>query len=1106
MELNRTQVESATDGACSAAVSLNGEQVASDTEVACNTTESKPLESSPSKASSGDGVSPKRQGPQRVSVVEQPPLQPMSGEQQPQVSSSSSSRAKPGRRGMVIELCAGSAMLSRCFHEQGFVVMPVDHKQNRFHPLAKICNLSLTDESSWKYLFWLLDNEHIVYCHMAPPCGTCSRARELPGGPPPLRNEAFPWGFDDLDTQQRARVDAANAIYIGMAKFIEALIDRGIFFAVENPRNSLIWSLPIWKKIMKAAFFITFDACVYGGLRKTAKSFLTNVETLRAMEQRCNGGHSHLPFGRTKIAPGKYAYATAEEAAYPRPLCLQIVAQITLALGLTPILQDEFSTPARAFAGSLRLPRGRKVPPLISEFAGIHVLTLNQLPTVDSKRCITSQLQFLPPGAKFLSHVLVKSGADGDETNPKFQCTFGVFHTQEMFVQKALRLSHPFDSLCPLKDVFLRVLFKMITGGPFLVMKHRSDMLKKWLAWAGELSAAEKQLHLSLEAGVEQVLAKKRILLLEKLAESVGWEDREIFKLMKRGFDLVGTTPSSGVFDVEHKPAELSLAGLESSRKFMRPALLSKVLQTQVDDDHVELWEKTCKEAESPLLSGPYTPEEVDEIFPEGWMPVRRFGVRQSSGDSTKLRPIDDYSECKVNLAFGYCDKIDLRALDELIWVLRAWTTWVINRGTCEVTLNTGEVLSGSVHEAWQETTAAPMLSTMDLHAAYKQLPLSPSARAMSVVVLLNPITKSAGCFIGRALPFGSTASVVFFNRIARLIWRLGIELMLPWCNYYDDYPIFTPSCLEQSTMTTMVTLLNLLGFEFATDKLKQFSSEATMLGVEVDCGGWTTSNIVVRNKESRSKELAEFVKDLRVGGKLTTKQFLRVVGRLQFAEAQVMGRMGKLALSRIRGWMDHKEVVVDQTLIDELAMLVERLRRARPRTVPGISLEMPILIFTDGASEADVHTVGGVLIFPSSSTPRFFGCSVPDKLTTQWFGEMKHIIGPVEAYAVLVARKVWHQFVVGNRCIYFIDNFGAMDAFIKGSSTSRDFREILLGFERQECNGLHWPWFSRVPSPSNCADDPSRIGAVKCDTLLNSVRDSCWCPLTGARLLDIGT
>ena len=388
----------------------------------------------------------------------------------------------------------------------------------------------------------------------------------------------------------------------------------------------------------------------------------------------------------------------------------------------------------------------------------------------------------------------------------------------------------------------------------------------------------------------------------------------------------------------------------------MRPALLSKVLQTNVDDDHLELWEKTCKEAESPLLSGPFTPSEVDAMFPNGWT-VRRFGVRQSSGDTTKVRPIDDYSECKVNLSFGYCDKIDLRALDELIWVLRAWTTWVINRGACDVTLSSGEVLSGSVHGAWVDEAAAPLLTTMDLHSAYKQLALSPAARAMSVIVLLNPTTMSAGCFVGKALPFGSTASVIFFNRIARLVWRLGLELMLPWCNYYDDYPIFTPALLEKSTMTTMVTFLELLGFEFSADKLKPFGAEATMLGVEVDCAGWKTGNVVVKNKESRARELGDFVRELKVGGRLTTKQFLSVVGRLQFAEAQVMGRMGKLALSRIRSWMHPRAVVVDQELIDELTMLVERLRRSRPRTIPGISLEMPILVFTDGRDSLVVRS-----------------------------------------------------------------------------------------------------------------------------------------------------
>ena len=105
------------------------------------------------------------------------------------------SRPHGRARGMMLELCAGSAMLSRCFHEQGFTVMPVDHQQNRFHPLAKICNMSLTLDSSWKYLFWLVSTFTVLFCHAAPPCGTCSRARELPGGPPPLRNEVYPWGI-----------------------------------------------------------------------------------------------------------------------------------------------------------------------------------------------------------------------------------------------------------------------------------------------------------------------------------------------------------------------------------------------------------------------------------------------------------------------------------------------------------------------------------------------------------------------------------------------------------------------------------------------------------------------------------------------------------------------------------------------------------------------------------------------------------------------------------------------------------------------------------------------------------------------------------------------
>ena len=70
---------------------------------------------------------------------------------------------------------------------------------------------------------------------------------------------------------------------LALQKFIEYLISRGIFFAIENLENSLLWLLPIWTVVFQHAFFVRFDAGVYGGQRKTSKAFLTNVLQLKAM-------------------------------------------------------------------------------------------------------------------------------------------------------------------------------------------------------------------------------------------------------------------------------------------------------------------------------------------------------------------------------------------------------------------------------------------------------------------------------------------------------------------------------------------------------------------------------------------------------------------------------------------------------------------------------------------------------------------------------------------------------------------------------------------------------------------------------------------------------
>ena len=100
------------------------------------------------------------------------------------------------------------------------------------------------------------------------------------------------------------------------------------------------------------------------------------------------------------------------------------------------------------------------------------------------------------------------------------------------------------------------------------------------------------------------------------------------------------------------------------------------------------MWDITLQESNNKhWMDGPLSLVEVE---------VRRFGVWQSSGTKIKLRPIDDYSENRVNGAFAYSDKLELKALDQIIWMAAA-TTRSCRCGTASFVLSTGEKLEAPV-------------------------------------------------------------------------------------------------------------------------------------------------------------------------------------------------------------------------------------------------------------------------------------------------------------------------------------------------------------------------------------------------------------------------
>ena len=77
---------------------------------------------------------------------------------------------------------------------------------------------------------------------------------------------------------------------------------------------------------------------------------------------------------------------------------------------------------------------------------------------------------------------------------------------------------------------------------------------------------------------------------------------------------------------------------------------------------------KTFEEVSKGWLGGPFTAAEMDARH-EFWLPARRFGVRHGS----KLRCIDDYSVFGHSSAVFIPDKADMRGIDMVVGVCRAY-------------------------------------------------------------------------------------------------------------------------------------------------------------------------------------------------------------------------------------------------------------------------------------------------------------------------------------------------------------------------------------------------------------------------------------------------
>ena len=208
--------------------------------------------------------------------------------------------------------------------------------------------------------------------------------------------------------------------------------------------------------------------------------------------------------------------------------------------------------------------------------------------------------------------------------------------------------------------------------------------------------------------------------------------------------------------------------------------------------------------------------------------------------------------------------------------------------------------------------------------------------------------------------------------------------------------------------------------------------------------------------------------------------------GNTKAALRSVVAKAGmtrELAVRRSAATAFGRQSQVLKIAIEDLGLHV---KASAPRRIPLLTELAPIVLLTDAAYECEKATFGAVIFDPVSMAMQFFGGTFAAQTVSDWRTDIRlrsgkaeekdeQVICQAELAVIPLAIATWSSLVKSREILVFIDNNPACDALVHGISGSHASSEMVKT-TRLMCARLACaPWFDRVPSPSNLADDPSR-------------------------------
>ena len=782
---------------------------------------------------------------------------------------------------------------------------------------------------------------------------------------------------------------------------------------LENPTSSRFWDNAAAKLLVQLPHsMVDYDACAHGGARPKATSLWVNHSFWDGMAIKCDGQHEHESWQPTlqDSSRRKLVFPTSSEAQYPDLFC-ERVADCLLSLCA---LQGALSPPTlKGQAESVdtacdritlgALPRGAKHKPLVSDFGSYVQIVCHAQRSVD----LAATVDKLPKGSRIVSRRVLQWGEL--QATKDYKCVDGIPHPNQgrlekwaqtevevctvgvpsdplNFLQRAMAAGHPRGMDIYLGEAVDEMLRDNFLRDPYLLAKKRIDFFKHWLRRAEQLEPEEQKLHETLPEHLRHVLKGKRLLVWQELLQHIGYPDTSLISDIQSGFRLSGWLGVSGVFPRKVRPPACTQEDLKAMAPGLNESAWGRAGVRQPDGLARQTWEETKAELERGWIFRDDSPPGDQHLL------AVRFGIEQSA----KVRVIDD---CRpINRCAGLQEKLKVHSVDRFCAIVARAFQLHHSEGVGDFPKLVGR--------------------TLDLTSAYKQFGVSSSDREWLRILVQDFDQGRTTCVGVNALPFGAVGSVQGFLRAAISIWTIGLRVLsLCWSSYFDDYPCLSRIELARSTEYAMTSLFKLLGVQYAAEgkKATEFTGIFKMLGLQVDLATSSQSQLLLGHTDERRKELFEGIQRLLTQDHISFKDIERLRGRMIFFEGYAFGRIANWAhkaLSRALA-SGGDRVPLDFHLRRALELLSRRVMDATPLCIHGSKLQT-WLVFTDGAYEGGIGSVGGVLVAPDGRAVEHFGDTVPDRIIQWLCAESRNPIYELEVLPCLIAAQIWGRRLQG--------------------------------------------------------------------------------------------